>query len=249
MATAQSTNDLTRQQLDELDALLQKMLALPLSTPEIAASTSSVAATSRSIVPEAPLPDVLLPRSTTLPSYSPPNPRQNGRETAPQEVWRGDSPSSPAPTPQLLALQIPSTPPPATVIRKAPSSQRMVERGTQPAPLVEKVEMPSELVSNPFLIGRPILPISDTAQAPPAPSQSEPPMMEYVPPVLVPLVAFNRALNTGLERLGMAGRILGSGFGKNLLALAGLGLLAFTAAKIAQLLGWVTLSTALPWPT
>ena len=35
MATAPSPNDLTRQQLDELDALLQRMLALPLNPPEI----------------------------------------------------------------------------------------------------------------------------------------------------------------------------------------------------------------------
>ena len=30
MATAPSPNDLTRQQLDELDALLQKMLSVPM---------------------------------------------------------------------------------------------------------------------------------------------------------------------------------------------------------------------------
>ena len=32
--TAQSPNDLTRQQLDELDDLLQRMLSLPLNPPE-----------------------------------------------------------------------------------------------------------------------------------------------------------------------------------------------------------------------
>src|SRR2546423_85779 len=34
MATAPSPNDLTRQQLDELDALLQRMLSLPLNPPD-----------------------------------------------------------------------------------------------------------------------------------------------------------------------------------------------------------------------
>jgi hypothetical protein len=34
MATAPSANDLTRQQLDELDALLQRMLSLPMSTSD-----------------------------------------------------------------------------------------------------------------------------------------------------------------------------------------------------------------------
>ena len=33
MAASPSPNDLTRQQLDELDVLLQRMLALPISQP------------------------------------------------------------------------------------------------------------------------------------------------------------------------------------------------------------------------
>jgi hypothetical protein len=74
-------------------------------------------------------------------------------------------------------------------------------------------------------------------------------MVEYVPAMLVPLVAFNRVLHVAFGKMGLAGRIIRSGFGKNLLAIAGLGLLSLTAAKIAQLLGWVTTSTTLPWPT
>src|SRR5580692_4028630 len=102
MTTAQSTNDLTRQQLDELDALLQKMLALPLNGPDSSAPAST-AATSRSIVPDVPLPDALPSRTNIAPPYTTPIPRQNGRETAPQEVWRVDPPIGPASIPQLLA--------------------------------------------------------------------------------------------------------------------------------------------------
>src|SRR5947209_8014859 len=47
LATAPSPNDLTRQQLDELDALLQRMLSLPLDAPSAAGPAP----------PAAPLPD------------------------------------------------------------------------------------------------------------------------------------------------------------------------------------------------
>ena len=70
MATAQSPNDLTRQQLDELDALLQKMLATPLNPPEGAAPTGSNITNSRAMVSEIPLPDAPQPRTVTAQPYS-----------------------------------------------------------------------------------------------------------------------------------------------------------------------------------
>jgi hypothetical protein len=42
--------------------------------------------------------------------------------------------------------------------------------------------------------------------------------------------------------------LLRSGFGKNVLGLAGLGLLLYTAAHVAQLRGWVLLPAPVPWP-
>jgi hypothetical protein len=69
-----------------------------------------------------------------------------------------------------------------------------------------------------------------------------------VPFPLVPLVAFNAVLNWALGLFGLPGRFLRSGFVKNLFGLVGLGLLAYTALKVAQIHGWVSLPAPLPWP-
>ena len=63
-----------------------------------------------------------------------------------------------------------------------------------------------------------------------------------------PLVLFNRVLNAALGLFGPPGRVLRSGLVKNVLGLSGLGLLAYTAAKVAQAQGWVALPVDLPWP-
>src|SRR5215212_9715641 len=75
MATAPSPNDLTRQQLDELDALLQRMLSLPLNPPDTPSPVTPTA--------KAPEPPPVLP-----------NPGPN---------WRVDPPAAPAPH-MLLAV-------------------------------------------------------------------------------------------------------------------------------------------------
>jgi hypothetical protein len=67
--------------------------------------------------------------------------------------------------------------------------------------------------------------------------------------MFAPLVTFNRGINFALGQLGLPGRALRTGFAKNLLALSGLALLAYTAAKVAQTQGWTTFSMVLPWPT
>jgi hypothetical protein len=244
MASAPSTNDLTRQQLDELDALLQKMLALPLSGPENASSP----AISRSILTELPLPEYPTSRPIA-PSFAPSTPKPNGRETSPPTVWRGEAPASTTSELQLLVVTAPSPPPPAPVTRKAPTSQPRSAESSLSLPLAENVEMPTQLVPNPFHLKTPASSIVDSP--PTAPTTNEPTRstMDSVASLLAPLVVFNRTLNAALGRLGLAGRILRSGFGKNALALSGLVLLALTAARIAQQLGWVTLSTTLPWPT
>jgi hypothetical protein len=47
---------------------------------------------------------------------------------------------------------------------------------------------------------------------------------------------------------GPLGRVLKSGFVKYLYGLVGLGLIAYTAAHLAQESGWITLPVPLPWP-
>lgn len=249
MATAQSPNDLTRQQLDELDALLQKMLALPLNPPDGAAPAASSPMTSRPAVSELPLPEMpqSAVRSAFPPAYTPtpPAPASSGRETAQPVVWRGDTPSGSTAGPQLLTITAPSEPTPAPVTRKASSSPPRPAETSTPPP--SKKEVPAGLILPLGLMSPASVPMP--VQIPVASSQPVPSKSEPVPAILTPLVAFNRLLNFGLGQLGLPGRMLRSGFTKNLFGVAGLGLLAYTGAKIAQTQGWVTFPIELPWPT
>jgi hypothetical protein len=69
-----------------------------------------------------------------------------------------------------------------------------------------------------------------------------------VPFLVLPLVALNILFDTLCGLFGPPGRLLRSGFFKYLYGLAGLGLLAYTAAHVAQTQGWLSLPVALPWP-
>jgi hypothetical protein len=69
-----------------------------------------------------------------------------------------------------------------------------------------------------------------------------------VPLPLLPLVAFNALFDSACGLFGPLGRVLRSGFFKHLYGLVGLALLAYTAAHVAQVRGWVTLPVTLPWP-
>lgn len=209
MATAPSPNDLTRQQLDELDALLQRMLSLPLSPPEQVAA------------PPRPTPTIL--EFAPLPMPAPASPV---REATPPQHWRGEN----TPSPQLL----PTPEPPQPLAQ--PTAPRQ-------APLPAPVEFVAPRVEAP------------PAPPPPAPAHSARPAAstqpataspEPVPLLLVPFVAFNRVVNTALGLLGFPGRVLRSGFVKNLLGLTGFALLAYTAVKAAQV--HLALPLTLPWP-
>jgi len=251
MATAHSPNDLTRQQLDELDALLQKMLALPLNPTDGGAPVASSPTASRATVSELPLPEMAssphrsaspLPYTPSIPASFP---ASSNREMAPPVVWRGDTPSGP-PSPQLLAILTPSDPTPAPTTRKAPNSHpRPADPGTLPTPPTPKGDGPSPLILPRGLSN----PVSVPSSMPVSPSQPIPAKTEPVPAILAPLVAFNLAVNVSLGQLGLAGRVFRSGFAKNLLALSGLGLLVYTAAKVALTQGWVAFPFTLPWPT
>lgn len=206
MATAPSPNDLTRQQLDELDALLQRMLSVPLAPPDT------------------PLPGGL------------------GRADAPPlpPAWRPDPPapaSAPAASlPQLALMEPPSSakiePEPKPVAKAEPKPPT-----PEPKP-VAKAPTPA-----------PAKPQTAPTPAPtPAPAK---PQVSAAPPVplpLLPLVALNAAFDSACGLLGPLGRVLRSGFFKHIYGLAGLGLLAYTIAHVAQTQGWVTLPIVLPWP-
>lgn len=253
MATAHTTNDLTRQQLDELDALLQKMLALPLNAPDGGTSSSgSPSTTSRSPIPELPLTEIPQSshRAVSPALYTPPISRPfsapSNRETAPSGVWRGDLSSSPATGPQLLAMPTANESTPATITRKPQSSQsRSVETSALPSPTPFKEEVSSPLI----LPKASTAPMSASSPVAVTTSRQVAEKMPPVPTLLAPLVSFNVAVNFGLGQLGLPGRILRSGFVKNVLAFVGLGLLVYTGAKVAQLQGLIASSITLPWPT
>lgn len=69
-----------------------------------------------------------------------------------------------------------------------------------------------------------------------------------MPVALIPFVILNRAWDGLWGLFGPPGRLLRSGFVKNLLGWVGLGLIAYTLAWTAQAHGWVTLPVPLPWP-
>ncbi|HEY1190112.1 MAG TPA: hypothetical protein VGE74_20860 [Gemmata sp.] len=108
MATAPSPNDLTRQQLDELDALLQKMLTVPLApaeTPPPAATLPPIAQPplppSWRIDPPAPAPSLAHlastePEPTTL-KFEPPAPPP---APAPAPAAKKEPAPAPAPHPK-----------------------------------------------------------------------------------------------------------------------------------------------------
>jgi hypothetical protein len=231
MATAPSPNDLTRQQLDELDALLQRMLSVPMPT-----DTPPPSASARANFESAPaLADPPLPPS-----------------------WRVDPPAAPRPT-SFPASPDP-LPPPPLIFPEPPSSVSLrLEASTEappatapvpPAPKqAPKTSAPVSKMTPAPAIAPPPLPKPTTVPAPKATGGLTPaPTAPPVPFLFLPLVAFNTLFDTVCGLFGPLGRVLRSGFFKHLYGLAGLLLLLYTAAHVAQVLKWVTLPVTLPWP-
>ena len=289
MATAPSPNDLTRQQLDELDSLLQRMLALPLNPVEAGPPAASLpelpdpeaknwradppsldpipiphllaeAAREQAAdpvmvdeveerpvgplaprVPVPPLPPIPVsapdPVATEQPAVYFPgslNPFLFGGPTPPSSLEPvAHTPGSPAPMVVSPLPAVSLAPPPVPVPARPPVP--LLQPPTDPRPPTRGAH------------ATPLDPIPPTAP-PPAPVVSVARPAEPVPLPLAPLVALNRGFDAAAGLFGLPGRVVRSGFGKNVLGLAGLGLLAYTAAHVAQLQGWVSLPVPLPWP-
>ncbi len=258
MAIAPSPNDLTRQQLDELDALLQRMLSLPLPTVD----ESAVAAVP--VVPTAPLP---MPDPVVIP--------------AAVKNWRVDPPKAPpAPAPHLLVAPLPVEMPaprssPTPVAPPEPAKPHIPEMPRQVAPVPVTVPPPpapvvpppspkaAPVVQVPPMLPAPVasLPFAEPVLEPeipkprvlaPQPVTPKPPpgpsAFAGVPVVLWPLVLINVLTDALFRRLGPVGSLLRSGLGKNALGLMGIALLMYTLAHIAQLRAWITLPFPLAWP-
>lgn len=249
MATAPSPNDLTRQQLDELDALLQRMLSVPLSPAETPLPTPA---------PSVPLPtstptnwriDPPVPSSVSTPhiaipelkyeaelKYEPPAPP--AKAAPPQPVVPAPAPqpviSTPAPQVAMPAPQ-PATP--------APQVAMPAPQPTIPAPAPQPQPQPKKAVTSAPITPAPLAPQSTSSERI-TPVPTTPP----VPFLLLPFAAVTALFDFVCGLFGPPGQLLRSGFFKHIYGLLGLGLLAYTAAHIAQVQGWLTLPITLPWP-
>lgn len=270
MAASPSPNDLTRQQLDELDVLLQRMLSLPISQPE---------------------PAVAFPPPPPLPELPPVAPRPAPREPAepPAASWRADTPAAskiphlthaPEPavafTPSVLPFQPaarhqPEPPPPRPV--PPPPPPRLftppVRETVPPTPFVAPEPTPTEPMVAPGTlrgVDAPALPFNFTPANPnPAPATVEPavydfpevnPFADPLPPVpaaptssappvpvaLWPVFAVNWLLEFALGWFGPVGHLLTRPAMKTLLGWLGVLLILAAGVWAARGMGWVS------WP-
>jgi hypothetical protein len=238
MATAPSPNDLTRQQLDELDALLQRMLSVPLA-----------------------------PADTPMPAGIPParNGDSAGGPPLPPS-WRVDPPAPaagaslphialpeppPAVAPKLEAQQAPlppapASPPPLPVPAPKPVAVAPAPVPKPPAPAPAPKAAPPVVPPPVPRVAAPITPVPTFA----ATGTASPPASTSAPVALplLPLVAFNALFDSICSVFGPLGRLLRSGLFKHIYGFGGLALIAYTAAHIAQKANWLTLPIPLPWP-
>jgi|GEM_PF-1080954 len=235
MATAPSPNDLTRQQLDELDALLQRMLSVPLAPVDT------------------PMPVGTLPAPTPPTPTTPPTP-PSWRIDPPVPAASVSSPHLVLPEPQssvALKFEAPPAPPPPAPIAPPPTpAQKPPTKATlPPAPLPKPVPQ-TPVVSPPP-------PVPWQAAPPPAPVPIPPPSATKLTPapstaplpiIFLPFVVLNVLFDGICGMFGPPGRLFRSTFFKYLYGLIGLGLLFYTAAHVAQVRQWLTLPITLPWP-
>jgi hypothetical protein len=235
MANPTSPNDLTRQQLDELDTLLQRMLSLPLNKPDAvpvppkvelplppAPPTLSAAEMPRPPLPEppaawsAPLPE---PRQTFLPlTPAAPVDFEPATDVAP----RGPDLRS---LHDLLPFPIPGDP---SLMPGGPGTLRGVDAPATPAG---------------FRSAMPPIDLPPALPAPsPGPVMTPPPPPSSGPGLLAPLVLANRVLEGTLGWCGPLGHWLTRPPVKRLLGYAGLVMLVASGWWVARGMGWVS------WP-
>jgi hypothetical protein len=96
---------------------------------------------------------------------------------------------------------------------------------------------------------KPVAPVPVPVPAPkPVALTPPPPPPEPVPLLLKPFALVTGVFDTVCGLFGPPGRLLRSVFFKHIYGLAGLGLIAYTAVRVAQVQGWVALPVELPWP-
>ena len=247
MSPPANPNDLTRHQLDELDALLQRMLSLPLGSP----SQGGAAAEDR-------------PAALTLPDI-PPMPPPSGAGH-----WRGDAGPTPR-LPQLMTdpttlgwgndgparstpanFHVPTLPPPTVeVIPETiplfgpPQGEARTLRGVDaPAmPIDYRPEPAADVVLTPAPVPAGVAPASAAMFAPPG----APPAREPVPAAVWPVYAVNALLEAALDLTGPFGKLFTNRVSKQVLGWSGVALVALSAAWLAR--GYGLIDFPLPTAT
>lgn len=251
MATAPSPNDLTRQQLDELDALLQRMLNLPLTAVDppppapAGGSARQLAAVGGPAAPApAPAPHLAAVELPRPPARAPRVTVTALPEAVPTAVVVARAEAPPEPAVPVLAA------PPAAELAPPPAPEPMALEADDDGPIITPAALPGRAAGRSRSPAR----VADAPRppAPPLPAAPEPassaPRTPHSNPLLWPLVAVDRVADVVLGLMGPPGWLLRTGFGKNLLGLAGIGLLLYTGAHLAAGRGLLTLPFPLPWP-
>ena len=256
MATAPSPNDLTRQQLDELDALLQRMLAIPLNPPDPPPAPPGFALSppplpGPAVVPIRPTPnwrvDAARPAATAPPPHVVPPPAVEAPRPTPEPVRA--APEPPRPTPPGAVVPPPATEPAVPPVEPEPATLRHTPPGTKPT---EELEPQADADSEPDFPAAHFA--FAAAMATPVEAEGHvASVKESAPParvsrLLLPFVVFNFLIDYVLRLTGLPGRVLTSGPVKTSLGVVGLGLIGYTAAYLGQQQGWISLPVQVPWP-
>lgn len=217
-------NDLTRQQLDELDTLLQRMLGLPLGPP----------------------PDG--PAEPRRPADPLPLPDPVSRAPA---GWRADAPAPAARPPFVTApVSVSLTPtaepavrafaPPTADTGVPPSTGDWLGRGPMVGPgTLRGVDAPA--LPSAFRDPAPEPVAEEPTVLVTAPVVMPSPAAPGLPLPLWPLAAVNWVMETALSLLGPVGGAMVRPAGKNVLAVVGGGLLVAAAVWTARGMGWIEL--------
>jgi hypothetical protein len=129
MTPTASTNQ-TRQQLEELDALLQRMLSIPLSPSEAQEAPAPLPASVKVPIPLPPAPPVLIVKETPPPSL--PTPGQPA-----VQAWRVEMPTPQLPPPEPMVA--PRLVNPAPIVEPTPPVKKEVLQ--EPIPVAELIRV------------------------------------------------------------------------------------------------------------
>src|SRR5262249_16262429 len=196
MATPTPTQLPTRQQLDEIDALLRRMLALP----PLAGEARAQPATS----PPAPTPVGVNYATPTIREVPPPQPAVAGEPVV--HEWRvGWQQPAAAASPSVLTW---GAPVPLATLAEAPYDPQPSAYLFQSPPATQS---PTYTTAAPPVLALPV----------PAPASTAPPSIS---PLLCPLIPLNLAFNFATSLLGRLGTWL-RGSGRTLMGWLGIGMI------------------------